>query len=66
MAAPEITYPEIENLICPTCKLTWMCKNGNEKFYFCYACSFILFDKQVEEIKYENYRGHTIDFDPYH
>jgi len=40
--------PKIVNLICPKCRLTWMCKNGSDKFYFCYACSFILFDKQVE------------------
>ena len=46
----EITQPEIYNLICPKCRLTWMNKNGEDRFYFCYACSFILFDRQVEEI----------------
>ena len=47
----EVTPPQVVNLICPRCKLTWMNKNGNENFYFCYACSFILFDRQVEEFK---------------
>lgn len=51
----EVTMPEVYNLICPKCRLTWMCKNGEDRFLFCYACSFILFDKQVEEIvKQEN------------
>lgn len=46
----EITHPKIHNLICPRCRLTWMNKNGQDKFYFCYACSFILFDRQVEKL----------------
>lgn len=45
----EIMQPKIHNIICPVCRKTWMNKNGNELFYFCYACSHILFDKQVEE-----------------
>jgi hypothetical protein len=28
-----------------------MNKNGQERFYFCYACSFILFEKQLEGYK---------------
>jgi hypothetical protein len=47
----EITQPQIINIICPRCKLTWMNKSGNERFYFCYACSFILFDKQIQKVK---------------
>ena len=49
----KITPPQIENVICPRCTLTWMCKNGGDKFYFCYNCSFILFDRQVKKLKVE-------------
>ncbi|MGH7974950.1 MAG: hypothetical protein ACREBR_05450 [bacterium] len=51
MNEQEVTQPSIVNFMCPKCRLTWMCKNGNERFYFCYACSFILFDRQVEELR---------------
>jgi hypothetical protein len=46
----EITFPEIVNLICPRCRLTWMNRNVEGRFYFCYACQFILFDKQMKEV----------------
>jgi hypothetical protein len=46
----EITQPQIINLKCPQCTLTWMNRNVEGKFYFCYACQYILLDKQIEEI----------------
>jgi len=49
MAEIEITQPQIKNIVCPQCKLTWMNKNAEGDFYFCYACSFTLFSKQVEK-----------------
>jgi len=46
----EITQPECHNFLCPRCRLTWMNPNKEGKYYFCYACNFILFDRQVEEL----------------
>jgi hypothetical protein len=46
----EITPPQIVNIICPQCGLTWMNRNVEGKFYFCYNCQFVLFDKQVEAL----------------
>jgi hypothetical protein len=51
MSKIEITLPQVINLICPRCRLTWMNKNGKDRFYFCYHCTFILFDRQVEALK---------------
>jgi hypothetical protein len=51
----EITPPQVVNLICPRCRLTWMNRNAEGKFYFCCACSFILFDRQVEEEAQKQY-----------
>ena len=45
-----ITFPQIVNLICPRCRLTWLCKLKNEPTYFCYACNYIMFEKQIEEL----------------
>lgn len=43
------TEPKIINIICPQCRKTWMCKY-DERTYFCYACSHILFERQVKEL----------------
>ena len=51
MSNVEVTQPTIVNFICPRCRLTWMNQNVEGRYYFCYACNFILFDKQVEILK---------------
>lgn len=51
----EVTMPEIFNIICPRCRLTWLNKIDNEPTYFCYACNYVMFERQIEEIlKQEN------------
>lgn len=40
--------PDVYNIICPRCHLSWMNKIINETVYFCYACSFILFESQIK------------------
>jgi hypothetical protein len=50
MTKYEVTMPECYNLICPCCNLTWMVPVKEQRYYVCLACTFILFDRQVEEI----------------
>lgn len=38
--------PQTRNIICPFCKLTWLCP-ANERTYFCYSCSVVLFTRQL-------------------
>jgi hypothetical protein len=40
--------PELENIICPQCSLTRMEKT--DALYYCMACSFTLFERQVLEM----------------
>lgn len=47
----EVTPPQVENIMCPQCRLTWLNRNAEGRLYFCYCCQFILFDKQVEGLK---------------
>jgi len=55
MVKYEVTMPEVYNIICPCCRLTWLNKIENEPTYFCYACTYIMFEKQIVEfLKQEN------------
>jgi hypothetical protein len=40
--------PELENILCPQCRLLRMEKK--EDIYYCLACNFTLFERQVLEI----------------
>ena len=46
----EVTLPQIINLVCPQCRLTWLNSNIEGHFYFCFACGIILLDRQVKEL----------------
>ncbi len=47
----EITQPQILNQICPRCRLTWLNKIEDEPTYFCYACQYIMLEKQILEFQ---------------
>lgn len=44
----EITQPEVINVTCPQCSLTWL-NLLDYRTYFCYACGYIIFEKQLLE-----------------
>lgn len=45
---PAGCNPELERIMCPQCRLTNMEKK--DTLYYCVACSFTLFERQVLEI----------------
>lgn len=47
---PNGHNPEQYNFLCPKCEKVRMDK-AEDRTYFCYSCTFILFEKQVEEMK---------------
>lgn len=42
--------PEQKNFICRQCKLTRMERNIEGRYFFCFACGYVIFDKQVKEL----------------
>ena len=45
---PNGHNPEVLNFICPQCRLTWLVPL-NEKTYYCCACNYVAFEKQIKE-----------------
>lgn len=39
--------PTCLNVICPQCSLTWLVPNVEGKFYSCFSCNYVMFDRQV-------------------
>lgn len=41
--------PELENVLCPKCRLARM-ERSKDSIYYCVVCNFILFERQVMEM----------------
>jgi transposase-like protein len=41
--------PQIINVVCPHCSLTWMSKSEFSTEYFCCHCGFILIEEQARK-----------------
>lgn len=42
------------NVICPQCKLTWMCCPAPNRNYICYQCGFILDEEHAKKAAWQS------------
>lgn len=50
-----MTEPSILNVICPQCTLAWMLPM-NERTYFCPACQYVGYERDLKEREHAIYR----------